>query len=219
MKIAVLGTGMVGHAIAKGLLASGHHVRMGSRSAANEKALEFAGSHENAGGGTFADAAAFGELAFNCTAGAHTRAALELAGAERLAGKVLIDVANPLDFSAGMPPGLTVCNDDSLGEQVQRWLPQTHVVKALNTMNCDIMVNPASVPGDHVVFICGNSAQAKTVASRLLVDDFGWRPSQCIDLGGIEQARGTEMFLPLWLRIYGAVGHVNFNIALPGAHS
>ena len=147
---------------------------MGSRTAGNETAVAWA---EQAGPlaseGSFADAAAFGELAFNATAGAASLEALEAAGAEQLAGKVLIDVANPLDFSQGMPPTLTVCNDDSLGERIQRAFPELRVVKALNTVTASVMVQPDLVPGGHTIFVCGDDGDAKAQA-RALLEEFGW---------------------------------------------
>jgi 8-hydroxy-5-deazaflavin:NADPH oxidoreductase len=125
---------------------------------------------------------------------------------------MLIEVANPLDMSKGMPPSLTVCNTDSLGEQMQREFPDTRVVKALNTMNCDVMVQPSLVPGDHNVFLCGNDAAAKSEVTERLYEWFGWKKEDIIDLGDITAARGTEMFLPLWLRLWSAVGTPHFNI-------
>jgi 8-hydroxy-5-deazaflavin:NADPH oxidoreductase len=125
---------------------------------------------------------------------------------------MLIEVANPLDMSTGMPPSLTVCNTDSLGEQMQREFPDTRVVKALNTMNCDVMVQPSLVPGDHNVFLCGNDAAAKSEVTERLYEWFGWKKEDIIDLGDITAARGTEMFLPLWLRLWSAVGTPHFNI-------
>ncbi len=166
--------------------------------------------------GSFADAVAFGELAFNATAGAASLEALEMAGAEQLAGKVLIDVANPLDFSQGMPPRLTVCNDDSLGERIQRAFPELRVVKALNTMAASVMVDPESVPGTHTVFMCGNEPEAKAQAANLL-EGFGWPAAWILDLGDITAARGMEMYLPLWLRLYGAKGTGVLNIEVRAA--
>lgn len=216
MRYGVLGTGMVGHAIAGKLVAIGHEVMMGSRSSGNEKAVGWAAE---AGGraseGSFADAAAFGERVFNCTSGSGTLEALGVAGAENLSGKVLIDVANPLDFSQGMPPSLFVCNTGSLGEQVQRALPDTRVVKSLNTMNCEVMVDPGIVAGDHVAFVCGDDEDAKRAVADLL-GEFGWPAERVLDLGDISAARGTEMFLPLWLRIMGSRGNARFNIAVLG---
>ena len=161
MKIGILGTGMVGNALGGKLASLGHEVKMGSREAGNEKAREWAErAGPKASEGSFADAAAFGVLVFNCTAGEHSLAALEQAGTANLAGKVLVDVANVLDFSGGRPPAVGVGTKDSLGEQIQRAFPDAKVVKALNTMNCDVMVDPTKVPGDHDVFICGEDEDA-----------------------------------------------------------
>lgn len=212
MRIGVLGTGMVGPSIATKLVALGHDVRMGSRDAASEKAAEWvASAGERASQGTFADAASFGELVFNCTAGAASLDALALAGEEALAGKVLVDVANALDFSRGMPPSLTVCNTDSIGEQIQRAFPEARVVKALNTMNHEVMVDPSLVPGEHDVFVCGEDASAKAEVVSLL-ESFGWSRERIVDLGGIAASRGTEAYLLLWLALMGAVGTSRLNI-------
>lgn len=157
MKIGVLGTGAVGRAIATRLVQLGHEVTMGSRSAGSEAlAAWIAAAGEGAKGGSFADAAAGGELLFNCTAGVASLQALEAAGGENLAGKTLIDVAVPLDFSNGFPPTLAICNDDSLGEQIQAAHPETRVVKALNTVNSAVMVDPGRIRGDHSIFVCGD---------------------------------------------------------------
>ena len=212
MQIGVLGTGMAGQALATKLVELGHEVRMGSRDAANEKARAWAASAgEGASQGTFADAADFGELLLNCTAGAASLEALEQAGDEALRGKVLVDVANPLDFSRGMPPTMTVCNTDSLGEQIQRRFPETRVVKALNTINYEVMVDPAVAPGEHDLFVCGDDAVAKATVTDLL-ESFGWPRERIIDLGGIDASRGTEMYLPLWVRLLGVLGSGRFNI-------
>ncbi|HEY9842681.1 MAG: NADPH-dependent F420 reductase [Candidatus Sericytochromatia bacterium] len=215
MKIAVLGTGMVGQAIGSRLVELGHAVMMGSRTADNEKALAWVGQQgDRASQGNFADAAAYGELVFNCTSGMASLAVLEAAGQEQLAGKVLVDVSNPLDFSQGMPPRLSVCNTDSLGEQIQRAFPETRVVKSLNTMNCNVMVRPAEVAGgEHNVFVSGNDAAAKQ-SVRLLLKEFGWKDEYILDLGDISSARGTEAWLPLWLRIWGATGTGAFNLRI-----
>ena len=140
-------------------------------------------------------------------------AALELAGAGNLSAKVLLDVANPLDFSQGMPPTRSICNTDSLGEQIQRTFPDARVVKALNTVNADVMVNPAIVPGSHTVFMCGDDDDAKARVAELL-QSFGWPGQDIMDLGGIANARGPEMYLPLWLRLFGAsgTGHLNIRV-------
>jgi predicted dinucleotide-binding enzyme len=161
MKIAVLGTGMVGSTIATKLVQIGHQAMMGSRSANSDAGQEWLRSVGGKGQiGMFTDAAAFGEIVFDCTNGANSLPALRLAGAKNLRGKVLIHVGNSLDSSKGMPPTLTVCNTDSLGEQVQREFPDALVVKALNTVNCALMVNPSIVPGDHNLFIYGSEPKA-----------------------------------------------------------
>jgi predicted dinucleotide-binding enzyme len=211
MRVGVLGTGSVGKTIGTKLVELGHEVTMGSRTATNEHAADWAASAGAAAShGTFADAAAFGELVFNCTSGTVSLEALGAAGEENLSGKTLVDVSNPLDFSKGRPPTLSVCNDDSVGEQIQRAFPDARVVKALNTMNATIMVDPASIPGEHDVFMCGNDDDAKAQVSELL-QTFGWPAERIIDLGDITSARGPEMYLPLWLRLMGAVGP-QFNI-------
>jgi len=212
MDIAILGTGIVGKTIGTALTKLGHRVMMGSRTSDNPKAIEWAsGAGENASVGTFADAAAFGEIVFNCTAGTGSLEALRMAGADNLNGKIIVDVSNPLDFSNGFPPSLSVCNTDSLGEQIQREFPQARVVKTLNTMNCVMMVDPAQLPGDHNVFVSGNDAEAKAAIAGALSEWFGWNPRNIIDLGDITTARGVEMILPLWVRLYGSMGHPNFN--------
>jgi 8-hydroxy-5-deazaflavin:NADPH oxidoreductase len=214
MRIGVLGTGSVGRRIATKLVELEHEVTMGSRSADGEALLEWVKeSGPDASGGTFADAAAAGELLFNCTAGEASLEALEAAGAENLSGKVLVDVSNPLDFSGGMPPTLTVCNDDSLGERIQAAFPEARVVKSLNTINNQVMTDPGRLPGTHNVFVCGEDEEAKGTVTELLVE-FGWPPESIVDLGGISAARGTEMYLPLWLRLMGALGTPDFNIQL-----
>jgi predicted dinucleotide-binding enzyme len=214
MKIAVLGTGMVGRAIASKLATLDHEVSMGSRSADNDAASAWAEeTGPKASYGTYASAAANSELVFNCTAGAASLDALEAAGRENLSGKTLIDVANPLDFSRGVPPTLALCNTDSLGEQIQRTFPQANVVKALNTMTCGVMVEPGRVSGHHNVFVCGEHGEAKRQTARLLTS-FGWPEDSIIDLGGISAARGTEMYLTLWLNLYGSLDTGYFNIAV-----
>jgi predicted dinucleotide-binding enzyme len=214
MKIAILGTGMVGVALGTKLVQIKHDVMMGSRSANSggaRKWLQSAGG--NAQTGTFAEAAAFGEIVLDCTNGANSIAALRLAGADNLRYKILLQVGNPLDFSTGAP-SLTVCNTDSLGEQTQREFPESRVVKTLNTINCEVMINPARVPGDHALPICGNDAQAKNEVTARLCEWFGWKPSNFVDLGDITGARATEMYLALWLRLWGVLGSPIFNIQI-----
>ena len=218
MKIAILGTGMVGNALATKLVQMGHQVMMGSRTAGSTGGQEWLRSVEGKGEiGTFADTAAFGEAVIDCTNGANSIEALRQASAGNLHGKVLIQVGNPLDFSKGMPPSLTVCNTDSLGEQTQREFPNARVVKALNTVNCDVMVNPACLVGEHELFICGNDLAAKSEVTGWLGEWFGWKRESVIDLGDISNARGTEMFLSLWVRLWGKLGTPHFNIHLARA--
>ena len=214
MKIAVLGTGIVGDAIGTKLIQCGHEVKMGSRTATNAKAAAWVTKNGiRASQGTFADAASFGEIVFNCTHGGASLDALNLAGVINLKNKILIDIANALDFSKGMPPSLVVCNTDSLGEQIQRAFPDTKVIKTLNTMNCNLMVNPGLVAnGDHDIFISGNDVEAKATVTKILRDWFGWK--SIVDLGDITNARATEMLLPIWVRLYGKFQSPNFNFKI-----
>lgn len=212
MKIGVLGTGMVGRAVASRLVELGHEVMMGTRDTANPRAGEWVASVGTARGarvGTFAEAAEHGALLVNATAGEGSVAALRSAGSAKLHGKVLVDIANPLDFSGGMPPKLSVANTDSLGEQIQREFPDVRVVKALNMVNADVMVHPERLPEEHTAFVAGEDAEAKATVADLL-RSFGWR--SILDLGGIVAARGMEMYLMLWLSLMGAQGTAAFNI-------
>jgi predicted dinucleotide-binding enzyme len=225
MRIAVMGTGPVGQALAGKLAELGHDVTVGTRDPETTLAraeLDYFGNppfkvwlagRQRVELATAAAAAERAELVVNATNGSGSLPMLELAGDEQLAGKVLVDVSNPLDFSQGLPPGLFVCNTDSLAEQVQRRFPQTKVVKALNTMNCDVMVDPGRLAGEHDVFLCGDDCAAKT-AVRELLRSFGWPEPRIVDLGGIESARGMEMYVAFWLRLMGALGTPHFNIAL-----
>jgi hypothetical protein len=203
MKFGVLGTGTVGRTLAGKLEELGHDVRVGSREAGDDKV-------------TFADAAAFAEVVLNATAGTASLDALSAAGADNLAGKLLIDVANPLDFSQGMPPTLSVCNDTSLAEQIQEAFPEAKVVKSLNTVNADVMVDPGLVPGSHTIFVAGNDDGAKAQVAELL-QSFGWPAENVMDLGDIGAARGLEMYLPLWLRLMGATGTPHLNVKVLAA--
>jgi hypothetical protein len=212
MRIGVLGTGMVGQALASRLVATGHNVVMGSRTPANEKAAAWlAAQPERAATGTFADAAAHGEVVLNATGGAVSLDALRLAGAENLAGKVLIDVSNPMKPDSGFPPQLDPVGDDSLAERIQREFPTARVVKALNTMNCDVMADPSLLPGQHDVFMAGDDAAAKETVRGLLTG-FGWPDASIRDLGGIAGARGLEMYLILWIGLRVSLGVNAFNI-------
>ena len=213
MRIAVLGTGVVGRSLAGKLLESGHDVVLGSRSATNEAAVGWAAeAGPRAKAATFFDAAAEAEVVINATPGAVSLEVLAAASTKNLAGKVLIDVANPLDHSAGFPPSLSISNTDSLAETIQGAFPTARVVKALNTMRADVMVAPDRLAGgDHDVFMAGDDAEAKEVVAGLL-REFGWRPEHIRDLGPLEAARGLEMWLPLWLRIFLKQGNSVFNI-------
>ena len=220
MFIAVLGTGMVGRAIAARLHELGHDVTVGTRDPqatqartepdgmGNPPFSAWHGAHPGIGLASFADAAAAAELVVNASSGAATLDVLGLAGADNLAGKVLVDISNPLDFSAGFPPTLFVKDTDSLGEQVQRAFPAAKVVKTLNTLNANLMVDPKTLGESSTIFVSGDDAAAKEVVVGLL-QSFGH--DDVIDLGGIETARGTEMLLPVWLRLMGALGTAAFN--------
>ena len=193
---------MVGAELARKLTEGGHTVKIGSRTRGENKV-------------TFEEAAQFGEVVLNCTSGTASLQALSMAGAQNLAGKILIDVSNPLDFSKGMPPTLSVCNDDSLGEQIQRAFPDAKVVKALNTLNVYLMTNPQGVAGEQTLFVCGNDAAAKAQVTTWLGEWFGWPARMILDVGDITAARGTEMLMPLWIRLYGKfkTGMFNWHIA------
>jgi len=212
---------MVGQALAARLVELGHDVMVGTRDVARALARKEPDNRGNPGFGawhaahptvqvgTLPQAGAHGEILVNAASGGASLEVLRQAGAERLAGKVLIDVANPLDFSKGMPPTLSVCNTDSLAEQIQRAFPALKVVKALNTTNAAVMANPAAVgDGNHTLFVCGNDGDAKARVTEL-VRSFGWR--DVVDLGDIAAARGAEMLLPIWLRLFGVLGTPLFN--------
>jgi predicted dinucleotide-binding enzyme len=222
MRVGVLGTGMVGRSIAGRLAALGHDVVIGTRDAealmartgpdamGNEPFAQWREKHPQVKPGSFADAAAHGELVVNATNGARSLDALRAAGESNLDGKVLIDISNPLDVSQGMPPSLFVSNLDSLGEQIQRAFAGVKVVKALNTVNAFVMADPSLLAGgDHTIFMSGNDEQAKARVRELL-GSFGWR--HIVDLGDITTARGTEMYMPLWIRLWGALGTPMFSI-------
>ncbi len=216
MKIGILGTGMVGNTLGSAFIAKGHEVKMGSRQATNEKATEWTKANgKNASQGIFEDAAQYGDIIFNCTKGENSIEALMAAGEQNLAGKILVDVANPLDFSKGMPPTLSLVNDTSLGETIQTAFPETKVVKTLNTLNCTLMVDANKLAdGDHNLFICGNDAGAKQKVKELLHDNFNWKIENIIDLGDITNSRGTEQLLPIWIRLWGTLGTADFNFKI-----
>jgi predicted dinucleotide-binding enzyme len=211
MQIGVLGSGVTGQTIASKLLELGHEVMMGSRDEANPAAVAWAKEEgqQHALYGTFMNAAAFGEIIFNCTLGPASLEALQQAGEENLKGKILVDTANPLDRSTDMWT-LTICNNDSLGEQIQRTFPETKVIKTLNTVNANVMVDPAKLLERTHVFVSGDDIEAKATVVRILRDWFGWR--EIIDLGGIETSRGVEMYVLLWHNLRNAISSQRFNI-------
>jgi len=224
VRFGILGTGVVGKTIAARLAGLGHEVMIGTRDPeetmsrtepdryGNPPFSAWHEEHPKVGLGTFAEAAAHGETVLNATAGAVSLEALEQAGGDNLSGKVLMDISNPLDFSRDMPPTLLVSNTDSLGEQIQRRFPKAKVVKTLHTMNAQLMVDPAQLGGgDHTVFVGGDDAEAKATVKDLL-RSFGW--SDIVDLGDITTARGTEMMLPVWVRLFGALQKPLFNFKL-----
>lgn len=225
MNIAVLGTGMVGRAIAARLAELGHQVSIGTRDPHATLARtqpdamgtppfsQWQTGHKNVALKPYATVAQDADVVVNATSGEGSIPALQAVGAGNLTGKVLLDIANPLDFSAGFPPSLFVCNTDSLAEQIQRAFPATRVVKSLNTMNCMVMVDPQRFSEEHNVFVAGDDADAKETVKTLL-REIGWKDAGITDLGGLRAARGTEMFLPLWLSLMQAGGSGDFNIRI-----
>jgi predicted dinucleotide-binding enzyme len=211
MRLGIFGTGMVGETIGSKLVALGHEVMMGSRTLANEKAAAWV---KKAGGGarqgTFADAAAFGELLFNCTHGTASVDVLRAAGEANLGQKILIDVSNPLEVVPGKGPQLAFGLDDSLGERLQTAFPALRVVKTLNTVNCAVMVDASRVPGEHTLFLCGNDASAKAEVRAFVQQNFGWR--DLLDLGDISAARATEAMMPIWIKLWGVLKTLDFNV-------
>jgi predicted dinucleotide-binding enzyme len=223
MRIAMLGTGPVGKSLAARLVGLGHDVRVGTRdpevtlartepdSFGNPPFSAWFEDHPQVAVTTLAEAASWAELVVNATNGVGSLEALAAAGADNLAGKVLLDVTNPLDFSQGLPPVLQISNTDSLGELIQRTFPEARVVKTLNTVNAYLIAHPEQLAGgDHSLFLSGDDDAAKKEVLALLTS-FGW--SNVIDLGDISTARGTEMYLPLWARIYG-LGSPAFNVKI-----
>ena len=224
MRFGILGTGVVGKTLAPHLTGLDHDMMVGTRDPQETLSRtepdqygsppfsDWQQEHHEVKLGTFGEAAAHGEMVVNATSGAVCLEALELAGAENLNGKVLIDISNPLDFSKGMPPTLSVSNTDSLGEQIQRRFPEAKVVKTLHNMNAYLMVDPAQLAeADHTVFVCGDDPEAKAKVTELL-GSFGW--ADVIDLGDITTAQGTEMLLPIWLRLFGALKKPVFNFKI-----
>ena len=224
MKISILGTGTVGRTLASGAAGLGHEVAVGTRDPdvtlartesdrmGNPPYSVWQAEHPDIELLALPDAAARGELLVNASSGGASLELLAAAGEDNLAGKVLIDVANPLDFSAGFPPTLSVKDTDSLAEQLQRAFPRTRVVKTLNTLNAALMVEPGALAGgDHSVFLSGDDPAAKETVAELL-RGFGWR--DIIDLGDLSSARGAEMLLPIWVRLMGVLGTPAFNFKI-----
>jgi hypothetical protein len=222
MNIGIFGTGVVAQSLAPGIARLRHSVMIGTRNPAElmergtpaqgtqKTFAEWSRAHSEIKLGAFAEAARFAELLINATSGGASLEALKQAGEENLRGKILIDASNPLDFSKGFPPTLLVKDTDSLGEQIQRAFPSVKVVKSLNTVNAAVMTAPKSVGGgEHTLFLCGNDAEAKAKVSEFL-RALGW--ADLIDLGDISGSRGMEMYLPLWLRLWGALGTPMLNV-------
>ena len=224
VRFGIFGTGVVGKTIAARLDGMGHEVTVGTRDPEETTSLAepdaygnppfsaWQEEHPEVKLAAFSEAAAHGEMVVNAASGVVSLEALELAGGDNLNGKILVDISNPLDFSQGMPPTLSVSNTDSLGEQIQRRFPEAKVVKTLHTMNASLMVDPTQLAGaDHTVFVSGNSAEAKETVTELL-RSMGW--TDIIDLGDITTARGTEMLMPIWLRLFGALQKPVFNFKI-----
>jgi predicted dinucleotide-binding enzyme len=215
--VAVLGTGQVGQAIARRAAEVGWQVTVGARSADSPSLVAFA---DDPGilTGSFADAVRSAPLVVNATNGAVSIEALESAGEELLTGKVILDLSNELiPVADGFPiPAATATS--SIGRRIQQRFPGAQVVKALNTMNNQVMVRPQLIAGDHLAFLCGDSAEGKASAGELL-QAFGWRPAQLMDLGGIDAAAATEMMMAIWMRVTLARGRgaPRFNWAILSA--
>jgi predicted dinucleotide-binding enzyme len=200
MNIGILGTGDVGRTLAAGFLKERHSVMIGTRDTNAEKLRDWiGGAGKGVKAGTFAETAAFGDVVVLATLWSGTQNAITLAGADKLAGKAVIDATNPLVFAKNAPPALALGHTDSGGEQVQRWLPRAHVVKCFNMVGHASMVHPSFPGGPPDLYICGNDAKAKETVTKLL-HELGWQP---LDLGGIELSRVLEPLCILWVT-YGA---------------
>ncbi len=213
MKYGVLGTGDVAQTIASKLVELGHEVMMGSRTANNEKAVAWAAANgDKSSCGTFADAAAFGERVFNCVQGIHAIEALEAAGKDNLKGKILIDQSNPYVYKDGhISLKAEYTENTCLGEEVQKLLPDTKVVKTLNYLGSVMMTNPGELSEPVTGFYCGNDAEAKEAVRQILAD-FGWQ--ETFDMGDISMSRYTEMLGAFWVPVYGQIGHMHWGFRL-----
>ena len=217
MNIGVLGTGTVGEAIASALIEKKHHVKMGSRTASNEKASAWVKkAGKNASQGTFDDAASFGDLVFLCLNGEYALDAVKSIQLNHVKEKIVVDLTNPLDFSHGMPP--TILDEYSivsLGEKIQQELTTAYVVKTLNTVNYKLMVDATIVNnGDHHLFVCGNNSDAKNKVKHFLVDNFHWKPHHFVDVGDIKSARTVEAIVPFWVTVMQALQTPLFNFKI-----
>lgn len=215
-KIGIFGTGVVGRTIGTKMAELGYEVMMGSRTANNPKARDWGMNYDKSSNGTFEDVAKWADIIFNCTKGEITLDVFRLAGVENLNGKVIIDISNSLDSSRGTPVPLIekYANTNSLGEEIQRLVPDAKIVKSLNMVNCEVMINAQRCGGEATMFMSGNDAEAKEKV-RSILQQFGW--VDIIDLGDIVGARGMEMILPLWLRTSGTTKdyHFAFKIVRP----
>ena len=227
MKIAVLGTGDVGRTLSARLVETGHEVVMGTRDVekkmsdtakdryGNPPFSEWIKGNNKIKVGSFAESASFGEFVINATNGENSLNALDLAMEENLAGKILVDVSNPLDFSKGMPPSLLegLNNTNSLGEEIQKEFPEAKVVKTFNTIWCGLMANPALLKEDHINYISGNDNEAKTKVKEL-IKEFGWKDENIMDLGDLTAARAQESILHIWIRLWGVLNTGAFNFRI-----
>ncbi|MEU6279197.1 NAD(P)-binding domain-containing protein [Streptomyces sp. NPDC047028] len=210
MRYAVLGTGEVGRTLGGRLVELGHEVTLGSRTNDNPVVLEWAtAAGRRARAGTFSEAARAAEVVVVAVSGRVALTALEAARAEHLDGKIVVDLSNPLAFEGGLLR-LDPVESDSVAESIQRTFPHARVVKTLNTVNCQVMVDPRRVPGEHNLFVCGDDAAAKAKVTAML-GELGWPAERVLDLGGIRAARAMEMVLPLWMTLFQKLGHADFN--------
>lgn len=230
MQITILGTGVVGRTLASKLIAEGHSVTIGTRDPAlkrrsketfGERAITFEqwlDEHPELELLPFSECVRNADVVFNCTPGLMTLTILTGIPERDFTDVVVVDVSNPLDFSKGMPPSLNPVNTDSLGEQIQHYLPKAFVVKALNTVNYRVMVDPAILGDKHQLFVCGDHPEAKKKLASLL-QEFGWLESQILDLGDLTHARGMEMMLPLWVGVWQVLGTTRFNFGVTSVDS
>jgi 8-hydroxy-5-deazaflavin:NADPH oxidoreductase len=200
MKIGILGSGPVAQRVGSALKQKGYEVMLGGRSLQSDGVMAWLQSGGLAG--TFAEAARFGDLVLNFVNGNFSTQAVQQAGIENLAGKILLDGSNPLDFSRGLPPSITSAPGTSVGDDLQQMLPNTRVVKALNTISIDLMTEPQTL-GDGIfdVYICGDDEAAKLQVQQWLTDAFGYLPNSFVDLGGISNSRVTEAIVPFALAL------------------